>query len=155
MNGMARRSKLTPETQQAIINALGSGNWLETAAHYAGISTATLYNWLDRGRLERDKIEDSADPDPNENVYVEFLEAVEKSRSQAQVRAVGLIQKAAIDGTWQAAAWFLERSDPQRWGRYGRVEVTGANGGAVAVDVSNLEQKIQSVLGRAEGEGVK
>jgi len=152
---MARPSKLTPETQQSIINALNSGNWIETAANYAGIATATLYNWLDRGRLERERIEVDEEPNPNETQFLEFLEAVEKSRSNAQVRAVGLIQKAAIDGTWQAAAWFLERSDPQRWGRYGRVEVTGANGGAVAVDVSNLEQKIQSVLGRAEGEGVK
>jgi transposase-like protein len=152
---MARRSKLTPETQQAIINALNSGNWLETAAHYAGIASATLYNWLDRGRIERERIDADEEPYESESAYVEFLEAVEKARSQAQVRAVGLIQKAAIDGTWQAAAWFLERSDPQRWGRYGRVEVTGANGGAVAVDVTSLEEKVKKVIGRSQGEGVK
>jgi hypothetical protein len=49
----------------------------------------------------------------------------------------------------------LERSDPQRWGRYGRVEVTGANGGAVAVDVTSLEEKVKKVIGRSQGEGVK
>jgi len=152
---MARPSKLTPETQQSIINALNSGNWIETAANYAGIATATLYNWLDRGRLERERIEVDEEPNPNETQFLEFLEAVEKSRSNAQVRAVGLIQKAAIDGTWQAAAWFLERSDPQRWGRYNRMEVTGKDGGAVAVDVTKLEEKIKSVLNRTEGKVVE
>jgi len=152
---MARPSKLTPETQQSIINALNSGKWIETAANYAGIATATLYNWLDRGRLERERIEVDEEPNPNETQFLEFLEAVEKSRSNAQVRAVGLIQKAAIDGTWQAAAWFLERSDPQRWGRYNRMEVTGKDGGAVAVDVTKLEEKIKSVLSRTEGKVVE
>lgn len=149
--GMARRSKLTPETQQAIVNALNSGNWLETAASYAGIAPATLYNWLERGRNERERIDAGADYDDDEIVYVEFLEAVEKARSQAQVRAVGLIQKAAIDGTWQAAAWFLERSNPQQWGRYQRMEVTGKDGGAVEVDVTRLEEKVQAVLNRVAG----
>ena len=147
---MARPSKLTPETQQAIINALNSGNWIETAAHYAGIATATLYNWLDRGRIERERIDADEEPNESEAQFVEFLEAVEKSRSQAQVRAVGLIQKAAIDGTWQAAAWFLERSDPQRWGRFNRMELTGKDGGSVAVDVTKLEEKVRTVLKRAE-----
>ncbi len=148
---VARRSKLTPETQQAIVNALNSGNWLETAASYAGIAPATLYNWLERGRNERDRIDNDEDARPEEAHYVEFLEAVEKARSQAQVRAVGLIQKAAIDGTWQAAAWFLERSNPQHWGRYHRMEVTGKDGGAVEIDVTRLEEKVQAVLNRVAG----
>lgn len=152
---MARRTKLTPETQQAIINALNSGNWLETAANYAGIATATLYNWLDRGRQERERLESDDTPNDAETPYLEFLEAVEKARSQAQVRAVGLIQKAAIDGTWQAAAWFLERSDPQKWGRFNRMEVTGKDGGPLAVDVTKLEEKVRAVLDRANGEGVE
>lgn len=147
---MARPSKLTPETQQAIINALNSGNWIETAANYAGIAVATLYNWLDRGKLERERLDNDEEPIESEAQFVEFLEAVEKSRSQAQVRAVGLIQKAAIDGTWQAAAWFLERSDPQRWGRFNRMELTGKDGGSVAVDVTKLEEKVRTVLNRAE-----
>jgi transposase len=139
---MARRTKLTPEIQTAVIDALSAGNYLETAAQYAGIHPATLFRWLDRGRAALES-EDDNHPD---KTYGEFCEAVEKARAQSEVRAVALIRKAAMDGTWQAAAWFLERSHPHKWGRQGRVEVTGKGGGPVEVDVSALEAKVAAIL---------
>jgi hypothetical protein len=36
---------------------------------------------------------------------------------------VAIIQKAANEGTWQAAAWFLERTNPRKWGRHETVEI--------------------------------
>lgn len=140
---MSRRSKLTPEIQTAIVEALSAGNYLETAAQYAGIHPATLFRWLDRGREALDSDDFDKHPD---KIYGEFCEAVEKTRAQAEVRAVALIRKAAMDGTWQAAAWFLERSHPHKWGRQNKVEVTGKNGGAVEVDVSSLEAKVSKIL---------
>jgi hypothetical protein len=89
---------------------------------------------------------ESEDGDHPDKAYGDFCEAVEKTRAQAEVRAVALIRKAAMDGTWQAAAWFLERSHPGKWGRQGRLEVTGKNGGAVEVDVSALEAKVSQIL---------
>jgi transposase-like protein len=142
------KTKLTPDRQARITEALAQGNYIETAARYSGVSPQVFYKWMSRGNEERQRIGDGADPTPGEEIYVEFVEAVEKARSQAEMRNVGLIQKAAVDGTWQAAAWYLERSYPKRWGRSDRVEHTGADGGPVEVSVSmdDLEAKVSEVL---------
>lgn len=131
-----RPSKLTPEVQDRIVQAVSAGNYQDVAARYAGIDPATFYRWMAAG----------AEPDAPDALR-EFREAVESARAQSEVRAIALIQKAASDGTWQAAAWFLERSHPHRWGRLQRTEVTGAGGGPVEVDVAGLERKIAEALG--------
>jgi transposase len=122
---MPRPTKLTPEVQEKIVTALRAGNYQETSATYAGISVPTFYGWMDRGRNEPGSI------------YSEFLEAVEKAKADAEVRDVALIDRAAADGNWQAAAWKLERKFPNRWGRVNRTEVTGADGGALKVEVDH------------------
>jgi hypothetical protein len=83
--------------------------------------------------------------DVDEAKYLLFFEDVEAARAASEVRAVTQIQQAAMDGTWQAAAWYLERSQPGRWGRQ-RVELSGPNGGPVQVEVGALEERIQSLL---------
>ena len=46
----------------------------------------------------------------------DFSESYYAARHEAKVSCVASIRKAAT-GNWQAAAWFLERSDPETWGR--------------------------------------
>jgi transposase-like protein len=149
MTGMAH-TKLTPERQSRIVEALAQGNYIETAARYSGISSQGFYKWMSRGNEERQRVQDGEKPKESETMYVEFVEAVEKARSQAEMRNVGLIQKAAVDGTWQAAAWFLERSYPRRWSRSERIEHTGADGGSLDIQVSmdDLEEKVKQLLAR-------
>lgn len=119
---MGRPSKLTPEIQEKIVQAIRAGNYIETAAAYAGIDKTTLYDWLKRGaRAKTGK-------------YREFSNAVEKALAEAEVRDVAIIAKAA-EKHWQAAAWRLERKHWQRWGRKERHEVTGEGGGAVILRV--------------------
>jgi hypothetical protein len=65
-----------------------------------------------------------------------FLNVVEKARADAVIRNVGIIQQAAQDGSWQASAWYLERTNPRKWGRHETVEITGADGGAIQVQHS-------------------
>ena len=83
----------------------------------------------------------------------QFREAVQNARAEAEARNVALIQRAANEGTWQAAAWFLERTAHARWGRRASVEVSGEGGGAIVVDVdaSALEAKVRAILGTAGG----
>lgn len=135
---MGRHTKLTAAVQDKIVSAIASGNYQEIAARYAGIDPATFYRWMERG----------ASDDAPDN-FRKFREAVESAKAQAEVRSVALIQRAAQDGTWQAAAWYLERSAPARWSRYGRVEVSGPAGGPVPVEVSveELQRKIDEFLG--------
>lgn len=122
---MGRPTKLTPEIQERIIQALSAGNYQDTAARFAGIDPSTFYRWMDDGA------KDDADP-----LFKEFREAVEKARAQAEVRSVALIQNAANGGTWQAAAWWLERSHPQKWGRQQRImqEISGPAGGPIQIE---------------------
>lgn len=135
---MGRPTKLTPDTHNKIITALKAGNYLDTAARYAGVDPGTVHRWLNKG----------IDPEAPEE-YREFRDAVENARAEAEARNVALIQQAANAGTWQAAAWYLERTAHTRWGRKQSIEVAGQNGGPVEVEVDAkaLEAKVRALLG--------
>ena len=121
---MGRPTKLTAETQQKIIGGLLLGLYQEQAALNAGISTTTFYQWMSKGRT------------PN-TPYTEFRDAVEKARAEAEARKLSVIHTAAESGVWQAAAWFLERSFPSRWGR--RVEVTTITLESVEAEIARIK----------------
>ena len=72
-----------------LIDALRGGTDIDTATLFAGV--------------------DPADLTP------EVWEAVLKARAEAVVRAVTQIQKAAHQGDWKAAAWWLERALPETY----------------------------------------
>lgn len=107
-----RPTKYTPETVKKILEAIKLGVAYVDAANYAGVGLATFNEWRDR--------------------YPEFAEAVEAAAGAAVTACMAKIQKAATEGSWQASAWILERRHPDRYGRT-RVELTGAEGGPVAV----------------------
>jgi hypothetical protein len=86
-----------------ILTALASGNTRTAAAAYAGINRGTFYKWLER--------------------RPSFARAVEKAEADAEVRAAATVLKAAQKGTWQAAAWWLERRRPADYGLRGRLDV--------------------------------
>jgi hypothetical protein len=112
-----RPTKLTPETVEVLCDALGKGMYLETSGRLAGVAPSTLHGWLSRGRIA----ENNDDPHPDEVPFLELLEAVKKAQARAEMKAIEVIIAAAAAGTWQAAAWFLERSNPAAWSRTGRV----------------------------------
>ena len=94
---MARRTKLNPQRQALIIEALQLGMTIELASKYAGIEQKTFYNWMNRGRRE------------GEGIYFQFLQAIEKAIAKSALVNMAIIQKAAKEGTWQASAWIMER----------------------------------------------
>ena len=132
---MARPTKLTKEVQEKIVTAIGAGNYQDTAAAYAGISSTTFFRWM----------AEAQNPGAGKELR-EFRAAVEKARADAEARNVALIQNAAQNGTWQAAAWFLERSHPTKWGRINRTEISGPDGGPIEtkVDIEALEEKLST-----------
>ena len=136
-----RPTKLTSETHARIVQAIQAGNYIETAAAYAGISKNTLYEWLRRGAREKERLASNrrARPKKAEQPYLEFADAVEKALAEAEVRDVVTVLKAADAGQWQAAAWRLERKFPDRWGRRDKVqqEISGPDGGPVEVSAQS------------------
>lgn len=109
-----RPSKLTPERQKKLVDAIRAGNYYETACTYAGIEYQTFRNWMVAGeQASRGK-------------YFDFFEAITRAESEAEARAVALWQK-AMPEDWRAAQMFLERRHPDRWGKQDklRTEVSG------------------------------
>lgn len=152
---LGRPTKLTDEVQEKILGAVRAGIWLDQAASLAGIAPSSLYLWADKGQraLELAELEDKPVKGVDA-VYADFSEALKKARAEAEARNITQIQNAAANGTWQAAAWFLERSFPQRWGRVDRMELTGKDGGAMQVTVTaaDLEAKVIALIGKPDDE---
>jgi transposase len=101
---VARPTKRTPELERRLLDALRAGNTRRAACAYAGVEQHTFQRWLLR--------------------FAHFAQAIEKAEADAAVRNVAIIQQAARDGTWTAAAWWLERRYPEDYGRRERVDVT-------------------------------
>jgi hypothetical protein len=145
---------LDDNTRKRLLDALRGGNYQDTAVAYAGVGRSAYYTWLARGRKVRDGIEDDGlapAEDSEDQMYLDFLGDVEKARADAKVRALALVQKAAFDdGAWQAAAWFLERTAPQEFGRQTRLEHTGKDGGPVElqanVSVDDLALALDEII---------
>jgi hypothetical protein len=108
---MARPTKRSPERELTILNALRIGNTRTAAAALADISYETFRTWAE-GDLE-------------------FSAAIQRAESEAESRFLGQVAKAAADGTWQAAAWWLER---RRWQDYRRREGLEVNDARKSTD---------------------
>jgi len=102
---MARPTKLTPESQERILQAIRVGATYTDAADYAGVVYDTFNNWMKRGA------------EAKSGIYFEFFNEVKKAQGSAKVGWLAKIEKAANEGSWQAAAWKLERRDPENYGR--------------------------------------
>lgn len=118
-----RKPKLSKEIIENLAKALEAGNYVETACEYVGINKGTLYRWLSEA--------EQPDAQP---LLRELKDTVARSRATAEVRNVYRIQQAA-ETSWQAAAWWLERSHSKKWGRQQKVELSGADGGSINVSL--------------------
>ena len=110
-------SEITQAQADSLTSAIRAGSDLEVSCHYSGISVPLAYRWLERGKLESERIANGFEPDPAEADYLRFWDELKKARADAVVRNVAFIQKAAQDGNWQAAAWWLERTVPEAYGK--------------------------------------
>lgn len=132
-----RPTKLTPGVQRQMCRDVEAGNFLEIAAELSGVGRSTVFHWI--------ALADGGDPQ-----YLDFRDAVKGARAKAEARAVAAIQKAGRR-TWQANAWFLERSFPERWRRrdaredpeleYARRDAEAAEGKNAAEELSEAMRR--------------
>ncbi|PZC52328.1 hypothetical protein LH53_05795, partial [Mesotoga sp. TolDC] len=52
-----------------------------------------------------------------------LYDSIIKAEGEAIARNIAIIQRAAQDGVWQAAAWFLERRYPNDYARKERLDI--------------------------------
>jgi hypothetical protein len=102
----------TEEQEHTLVTLLRAGNPIKVAADFANVGERSVYEWLS----------EAAGDDPRPRV-VQLAQAIKEARAGAQASALQVVTRAANTGTWQAAAWFLERSNPANWGRWERREL--------------------------------
>ena len=139
---MPRPTKLTPDTQTRIQDALMTGATIEKVCAYVGVGTTTFYRWMEKGELAK------------RGNYREFWDAVTQAQASAHINAtealasgmipsetevdiVEVITETRIDaktgkpykyektiqrksvtihpGDWRAAESFLKRRDAANW----------------------------------------
>lgn len=159
-----RPTKLTPDVHETIVNAVRAGNYVETAAAYAGVHPGTVFRWMKEG-----------DEPGAPRAKREFRDAVNRARAESEVRVVGQIQRVIMggqvlkettrrepDGTvvtertyaqpdGKVALDFASRAFPDRWARRSAIEVTGEGGGPVVVEhtqvIASLAARLHELAG--------
>jgi hypothetical protein len=101
---IGRKPKLTDEAAKRILDAILMGATHATACRAARIGKSTFYSWLQKGEHEAG------------GLFRDFLDAVRRVEAQRECEALAHIAQAA-EHDWRAAAWFLARRYPGRWGR--------------------------------------
>ncbi len=128
-------TKLTPEVQMKVCQALAAGNYMEAAATYAGVSYEAIAHWIRRGKRA------------GKGLHFEFWKATERAQGEAEVTVVAQWRQ-KIPESWQAARAFLERRFPDRWGKKteAKVELTGAGGGPIQSQVVYFDDEKRAIL---------
>jgi len=103
-----------PVVREKILEKIREGNFLTTAASYAGITPHTLKRVLGEGREGKDRL------------YYEFWREVQQAEAEAEVNRLEQIQRHA-ETDWRAGLEILSRRWPERWAKreHHRHEVSG------------------------------
>ncbi len=98
-------SAYTPAVAAKLVELISAGMSRERACRAIGVGARTLRDWLTRERR-------------GDATYGGDLgERLRQAEAKAEGDALDQIRAAARDGAWQAAAWYLERRYPDRYGR--------------------------------------
>ena len=89
-------------------------------AEYLGINEATFYRYKNQGRELFETVKKSQRTE-QEQLFVDFYRIVSFARVETYRQMVKIVQDAAHDkeygGTWTAAAWWLERTYHEEFGK--------------------------------------
>lgn len=118
-----KRTKKGPPTKctdafiERVIECIEKGLPKGKAFTLGGVNEQTGFDWLAEVRKDREK----AHPQ-----WVKLYDALEGALARHEDELVDVIRSTATSGmpnTWQAAAWLLERRNPNDWARRDKVEV--------------------------------
>jgi len=127
-----RKCKLTPELQAEMEQLFATGVTIKTACDYVGISQKTYETWMNKGQTAKS------------GQFFDFYGAIKKAQSVPLTESVAIVRKAARPlfrdvyedgkvvgrelvngGSWQAAAWILERKDPANYAKTVNYKIEG------------------------------
>ena len=123
-------TKLNQETIDEITLYVENGMTNQDACKMAGIAPTTLYRWL---------------REQSNDLQVSLSEAMELARIRRKERMLQTIFDAASNGCWQAAAWYLERTCPEEYGKPDRYHDQG-----ITEAVEAVKELTASIKAKAE-----
>jgi len=126
-------SILTAKRKEALLGALGVGVPVDYACHVAGIDRSTFYRAAQKSR--------------------EFREAIRRQEAKLMQGLTSMILVAAKNGTWQAAAWMLERRWPGTWAKTEKQEISGPSGAPLPSSRDSYILAVRQALGFRDTEG--
>lgn len=103
-----RKLTLDKRRSKHILRAISHGLSYKRAAQAAGVVYSTFHRWMRKGCRDR-KAKIKSD-------YRKFYEDVMSAEARAEDAQAEMIHRTAKK-VWTAAAWWLERRHPERWGR--------------------------------------
>lgn len=110
---MTRKPSLNTTISKKICDEIKRGLPITKAPLLAGITAKTFYNWYNRGKNAK------------KGKFHDFYNEVEEAKAYAIALRVENIRQAGADGNWQADAWWLERVDPENFGRKDKLSLNG------------------------------
>jgi hypothetical protein len=122
MGVVARPSALTPKLRERIESELADGTPIAIVAQREGLGRSTLHEWIANGRVTRRRRRDPLKlaPEIPAEERSSSTDSLEERLRDAESGLVAAIVRASQRGSWQAAAWLLERSAPERWAKPSR-----------------------------------
>lgn len=146
MGENGRPTKLTQGTYDEIVTLLAEGNYVVTVCTAVGIVEETFGNWMERGEKDIDGTD-------HDGIYRRFFVSATRALAEGELAMVRAVRGKAVDrtalpdgyveGDWRAAAEFLQRRYPERWGkRVQETRHTDADGGPLKVTLQIVDERI-------------
>lgn len=120
-NGI-RKTKYTKAVHKKIVDFVRKGNSVTDAGLRSGLGKDLIWYWLECGKKQPERYPE----------YAQLVADIEQARAEMRgdiVDNIVTVGTSGAPGTWQAGAWYLERTDPENWGRKDKVEHTGERAG--------------------------
>jgi len=154
--------KLSNELIETYCAGIEKGLSYEGACGASGIHRTSRIRWRDNAQRVIENLDDGTWKENELSTYDElcvvFYHRDNEAQAKVEERMIARIQTAADDGTWQAAAWFLERRYPERYGRYRKQvqDVVEDVDTPVSVDVDKVaiaRNRVKQNLEKVKGAG--
>jgi hypothetical protein len=148
MNGKGLKAKLSEELIATVMREISEGCSYVNACQMSGLDESTFHKWKKEGDLILKQLEEAENKGKfkialtkREKFLIQFVQSLVLARAKGISRNLKRINNAA-DSQWQAAAWLLERMDPENFGRKDKHELahTGNITGSLSLAAREIEK---------------